>query len=1688
MSDNKKNAMKMDISKLISYLLVILIPLIIVLISLKAGGFEPFGEKDVITASKTPEEIKYYYEFYDKVHDHTDMSFSNSIDMVDDYVSHYLYHLSNPLNLLILLVPRDNITTVIDIIYLLNICLCSISLYVFLSYRKKSIEPALANDELSDFNNPSDDKSTTKTEKKNFIIGGSKMPKSPIGIIFYNTDYVAIALSIAFSLSSYFVSEGLNISFLPSIALLPLIMLGIDKLINHGSKTLYIVTLSLSIFLNIYISIISLLFIILYYCIEASSKNRIVSSLGKFVYSTIISILLCSVTTIPIITGNDFKNYFILNFVRPKQLTNPWNAFSQLMFKNDISYLTSFDCGINLYVGILGFFLCFCYIFNSRINLSTRIKYVLLVLFLTSGILFSTPNYLLNGLRGFTTNTYIYGYLLLIVILVMAYDNLIQIKGINKIGVTLSAVVLMALMLITMKKAEGLNSIHPLFYSMELLFVYFLIILIYRENSMNRFVFSILLSIICIGEMCITYKANLSNLGKVAYTRPTVDSISYKEYQTIRHIHEEYDSKATVLSLLSEEKDTEPFITALSGYDYIICSDSSSDIDLFDFIEEYKEDGMVRGVAVYKNKKPVKSSLYDNEILSYIYEPSYPFKSANIFSSVYADSGEVYKIIEGEAEAAPTLYSSYVSFSIKASELGNAYAKTYKIVHLGDGSKVKPVSSTQIIPIDRFEKYDYQYALFDTDVLNKTLDKITSKSKNSDVLPNQEALFEADADGYLAVPVKYSDNLIAKVNKQNVKINKFINNTIIIPVKKGTNTIYLQYSNKYMIIGIVISILALIIILTIAFLNLKKNSEKVDKETSKSKYNLKKYINIKNLQVYIITAMIMTILFIFMQMYTGCYPFGSKSTVRDDGMDHGYTIYIEKAKRIKSNTEWEFINYDMGIARDVTESLIYNIVHPLDLIKFKLLPESMYLFDFTLLYFLSYILNALSFIFYLTRRHDYPYKKDDKRLIALGLLYGLSSYSIVMFNYNCFRLMLYTPLIIWGMEKLIYENKKFAYILFLCFMMLYDLYPAFILCVFLCLIFITYRFDSMRHFLKSAGSFAISSIAAAGIAAIKILPYYSMTTLSGYSEKDSSASPKITDLYTSYVSLFNDYKPFKYMRAISYNNSQAAIYIGLIPLLLLILYVINKNISLKDRIKKIALLFIIYVSFNHSFLNYIFHGFHYQSLVPNRYASVFIFIILTVVADTLLFLHEYKSKELLIVTLSIITAFTVLHIFNNDVGDKGVICGIIILVISFIFILKDYLFARFKKKSKYKYEKIIHYILAIDIMLNAAFLLSYNIGDLSDFIKDACYIDNATQSFQGLTDKFTGTVYLNTENDNISCATDIESPDFFYSGASINTLNMYTRNNIFHSLNNSYYGSGNPLADMMMHTRYNIKNIYRQDSTTWYNKVKSVNNMDIYENPYFIPLGFSIDNKYIDQISEWGGGNKQYSNLFDYQNEFFRVFTDKDVYKIIKIKEFDPKVELDYSCYKLGEYKSGEEEIYINIHLDKNDIEDGSYFVCANNYMMYFDDIKKGDSLNFEVNIPINNPSELSSINDSIAIAILDKNALKEVHNILNSNTLDDINSDGRTITGNISITNEGRMYISLPYTDKWTVKVDGKKVESYNFLCGIGFDIANGNHDIRLDYTPTGLKEGAIITISTLIILLLLYFYTKYKKRINTN
>lgn len=193
------------------------VPVIIMIIIFAQRGIFPFGEESFLRTDMYHQYAPFFSEFQYKLTHGGSLLYSWDIGMGVNFSALYSYYLASPLNWLIVLCPKRFIIEFMTYMIVVKIGLSGLAFSWYLRRHFKTVD---------------------------------------FGIAFFG---------IFYALSGYMAAYSWNIMWLDCFLLFPLIMLGLEKLVQEKKCILYCITLGLSILSNYYISIMICIFMVFYF-------------------------------------------------------------------------------------------------------------------------------------------------------------------------------------------------------------------------------------------------------------------------------------------------------------------------------------------------------------------------------------------------------------------------------------------------------------------------------------------------------------------------------------------------------------------------------------------------------------------------------------------------------------------------------------------------------------------------------------------------------------------------------------------------------------------------------------------------------------------------------------------------------------------------------------------------------------------------------------------------------------------------------------------------------------------------------------------------------------------------------------------------------------------------------------------------------------------------------------------------------------------------------------------------------------------------------------------------------------------------------------------------------------------------------------------------------------------------------
>lgn len=1666
-----------------------LIPVITVLIGMIMGGFAPFGGKDVLTAGGMSEYIPYFHELYDSVHSGNSLLYSLRTGLGYDFTAVWTYYLSDPLNLLVLLFPKAAMLSVFNILYIVKIGLAGLFFSFFLSYRSKKIEAdreamALARADVIEaaaakrLEKKKKAEQKSGTHKKDFKIGGHEAPNTHFGMFISRLDLTNLAFSVAYALSFYMLGQGLNIIWLSSIALFPLILLGLDLLIQEKKWKLYTIAYLVSFYMNFHMTLVISIVTFFYFILKDYKNLRhFARSLAFKLMGDLLAWGGAMVIILNCVKSNIFRENFSLSFPHGTMSASVFDVFKMQTTGITPSSIWGRTNGVDIYCGAAMLFLLFLYLFNRNIKLQAKLKQAALLLIIFTGFFLTTPNYLLNGLHYYSTGTALFAFGFIAFLLLTGYEALCNMKYAGSLSITLAAVLSMGLVISSLIFAKSYLSMTPFLTTLELLFLFFILSLLWKNDSMTALVFSCSFAVIMIAEACTAYAGQLSEVGKesVAYK----DTIDYRLEETENHLHAQ-NPEARILVYDPEESNSTPLTNTLLGYQYIITDEETETVDS---LLEYKE--TYEGIAVYENPYVVPNGFFLNaDILDWEYNEDYPYTAYNLLTEQVFDTEPVFPILQGEFYLSDGFLlnqdlreddslSTYRINFVTPSD-ADIYSNLTHLVHVGFAEAGDTAHFTETISeADMQNKVlESEFAAFNEDALQQLYKALLLNTGR-----NLEIQIDAPESGYVFLPLSDAGNwYIGKgYNSRTVQLGD--EDALLVPVTAGTNTLTLSFRPHNLYLGLLLSIIAIAILCVLSILSRKKKLAGCYDTFRRNKGISRVLAFLQENYVYLAVILIPALIFILKLMFAACAPFGSNSVITSDGYVQTYPFFTQFYNNLRHG-DLSLLNHTIGFGMDNFLLLQTTFLNPINWL-YLLFPESASLVGFTFVYFIKFSLLGAAMVFYLTHRpHAKNMKKTDVRLIPIALSYNLATFCIayMCFGFNDMALIL--PFVLLTMEKLVYEKKLLPYILVMSYTMLTMNYYAFLLCEFLIFYYFLLEHKTVKNFFLNGIRFALSSILCAGIAAVTLIPFYLSTTQSGYHVQD--ALPGF-NLGNTLLRSLQDFQIAHEPVVVSSDGTKANAYCGLLILLFIPVYLANKEIRLSKRLRHAALILLLYFSFGNEFMNYVLHGFHYQSQVPNRFALFLIFILITMLYDCIqTFRNVYSRQALLFFTIfaAIILGITV---YNNHSGFTVSAWLTVIFLILYLIIMG----IGHLTHGHFKTNPVLLVLLSAELIINSAFSF-YGISYVA-----AIMYDKQNQRIEklikehDLNQELARTVFPgNTMGSNSSAILNMNSSDAFSSIMSAPQQFLVKTWCIYTGINFISYEIGNPLANMILNMQYNFSDSYSFDSASVMEQIDSAGNIELYKNPTALSLGILME----DSLVDWEQAANDIQNPFEYQNSFSQELIAKDIYESVKLEE-NPENITEHTSYLMLDISSFEDEdsklvpakIYIG-----SDVS-GDIYLDWYRYLFYIGTAEEGKQDEFYIDLP--KVDEMKEQSYTLSIACFNENNFNELYNYLKPGIMTNIETGSSTISGDVTADSEKMLFLSLPnYKNSWNAYVDGNEVSIQDFLGGMGIPVGPGTHHIELKYSTYGFKPGIIVTsVSILLSAAYIFFHSRYLKKRET-
>lgn len=846
-------------------------------------------------------------------------------------------------------------------------------------------------------------------------------------------------------------------------------------------------------------------------------------------------------------------------------------------------------------------------------------------------------------------------------------------------------------------------------------------------------------------------------------------------------------------------------------------------------------------------------------------------------------------------------------------------------------------------------------------------------------------------------------------------------------------------------------------------------------------------------------------------IWMGVWPFGVESVMIVD-MHHQYGPLLAYLRDMLFEGGSPLYTFETGIGANFISLFAYYLGSPFNLLL-ALFPESLLTEGILVITLLK---NALSAAFF-AACIQYVCKRRDISVVMLSLGYSLSMYMIA-YSWNIMWLdgVMMLPLTVLGFERMMREGKYGVYILSLAYTLFTNYYIGFMVCVFLVLYFIVFALRKARSggeigraFLR----FAIGSLIGGGLAMCILLP---VVFALGYTSAAGETLPEVAANFALFKvpaqQLFGMVPTIR-------SGNLPNIFCGILPVVLVPLFVTTKTIPLRRRLALGGLLAAMGLSFTVNIFDLIWHGLHTPNDLPYRFSFLYVFAALLVAADMLPHLKEVSAKQIG-GTLACIVGYVAVYEVLQSAEAKvfmpvyvtlllaAVYCGVILLITH-------------RKLAQRAGYMLLALIFIIEMTVHGGLGLEALNGneyytDREQYVANNEHASNAAavDKMVEIAEKETNGGFYRAEL--LPRRTCVDTALYQYKGlTSFSSSNYYHTTRLLGAMGyadngvNSYlYHSFVPVNDSLLGLKYLTLQADLGDHP-YLEKIDSVQTNGyvqyIYRNNLALPIAYRVD----EDISSF---IMQPYNPFGTQEDllgamtgdkrtvysFLPVTTDPDsmdianTYNITRFNVtgdgtsawFNATAETAGAYYAFVDCTAAESASVTAYDPDGNMIE--TWDASTNEpYIIDVGTLEAGSY--FEVSVTAE-----YSVTGNIFIASMDAAVMQEKIAALADEGLNVTAFSDHHIAGDLTANEDGVVFTTVPYDASWQVTVDGKPVETYpvgdlnedgSKGAFLAFDVKSGKHDIEMTFIPKGLIPGLLATAISLVAFIILLLVTRRKK-----
>ena len=354
-----------------------LLPALLALAGMAISGIYPFGDKQIAVIDMYHQYVPFLSELQHKLQEGGSLFYTWNGAGGSNFWNLLAYYGASPLNLILALFPEKMIMEGVTLLLLIKIALAGGFMFMYLRYAVRRVSCA------------------------------------------------TVAFSTMYALCSYVLAYYWCIMWMDAVALLPLCILGLSRLMDGGRPVMYTVSLALIVFTNYYVAIMVCIFIFCYYPALYFLKNRwsgirsCAVMTGKAAGFSLLAIAMAAVMLLP--TYLSMQSTYYISADMPDSISfynDALDVINQLLPYSELTYRDGLP---NLCCGMLTVMMFVFYMTERSVRLKEKLinAAFLLLMFLSLNI--NVLDFIWHGFHFPNQLPYRYTFVICFVLIGMAY-------------------------------------------------------------------------------------------------------------------------------------------------------------------------------------------------------------------------------------------------------------------------------------------------------------------------------------------------------------------------------------------------------------------------------------------------------------------------------------------------------------------------------------------------------------------------------------------------------------------------------------------------------------------------------------------------------------------------------------------------------------------------------------------------------------------------------------------------------------------------------------------------------------------------------------------------------------------------------------------------------------------------------------------------------------------------------------------------------------------------------------------------------------------------------------------------------------------------------------------------------------------------------------------------------------------